>query len=272
MSDEIREKWLEGQTAIVTGGSRGIGAAIVKELALRGANTVINYKSNREEALQVAREIEEMKGCCQVIQADISEAEDVEKLVDEAVNEFSFLDIMVTNAGIQRDESLLDMSLDQWEQVMAVNLTGQFLCSQQAAKIFTRQGIRKDVSRAAGKIVNMSSVHEEIPWAFHVNYAAAKGGVQMLMRSMAQELASSKIRVNGIAPGAIRTDINRDVWADPQKEKQLLELIPYGRIGDVGDVSSVVSWLCSDKADYITGATIYIDGGMSLYPGFIGGG
>ncbi len=272
MTQQIQEKWLEGQSAIVTGGSRGIGAAIVKQLAVRGANTIINYRSSKEEAIQVMDDIENAGGCCRVVQADVSRAEDVDHLVGKALEEFGALDIMVTNAGIQKDDAFLDMTLEQWNRVLDVNLTGQFICSQKAAKIFCKQGVREEVSKSAGKIINMSSVHEVIPWAHHVNYAAAKGGVQMLMRLIAQELASSKIRVNGIAPGAIRTDINREVWSDEQKRDELLELIPYGRIGETEDVASVVSWLCSDYAEYITGTTLFVDGGMTLYPGFIGGG
>jgi glucose 1-dehydrogenase len=152
-----------------------------------------------------------------------------------------------------------------------VNLTGQFLCAREAIKHFLEQGL-SPVSKAQGKIICMSSVHEVIPWAGHVNYAASKGGIMLMMKSLAQEVAEKKIRVNGIAPGAIKTDINKEVWSDPKKAEELLRLIPYGRIGEPDDVAKAVVWLASDEADYVTGATLFVDGGMTLYPAFREGG
>jgi glucose 1-dehydrogenase len=160
------------------------------------------------------------------------------------------------------------MTLEQWNAVISTNLTGQFLCAREAAREFKRRGVQPERSKAAGKIICMSSVHEVIPWAGHVNYAASKGGVKMLMQSMAQELAPLKIRVNSLAPGAIKTRINKDAWDTPEDEKKLLELIPYGRIGEADDIGKAAVWLASDESDYVTGTTMFIDGGMTLYPGF----
>jgi len=258
---------LTGQTAVVTGSSSGIGAAVARELARRHANVVVNYRSDREGAEAVAGEIAGSGGQALVVQGDVSSEDDVDRLFSETVSRFGALDILVANAGIQKDAPLRSMTLDDWRAVLDVDLTGQFLCCRRAVDIFCRQGVPAH-SRAAGKIVCMSSVHQEIPWAGHVNYAAAKGAVDMLMRSMAQELAEEKIRVNGVAPGAIKTDINRKVWENEETAGELMKLIPYGRIGDPEDVAKPVAWLVSDEADYITGATLFIDGGMSLYPAF----
>jgi glucose 1-dehydrogenase len=153
-----------------------------------------------------------------------------------------------------------------------VNLTGQFLIARQAIREFKRRGVKPDVSCAAGKIICVSSVHDIIPWAGHVNYAASKGGVMLMMKSIAQEVAPYRIRVNSICPGAVRTPINREAWETPEAYRSLLKLIPYKRIGEPEDIARAVVWLASDEADYLTGTNIYIDGGMTLYPGFEAGG
>ena len=160
----------------------------------------------------------------------------------------------------------------RWERVIGINLTGQFLCSREAVREFLRRGVRPQISRAAGKIVCVSSVHDAIPWAGHANYAASKGGVAMLMKTMAQELAGRRIRVNSISPGAIKTPINTAAWATPEAEAELLRLIPYGRVGETSDIARAAVWLASDQSDYVNGATIYVDGGMTLYPEFRTGG
>ena len=258
---------LSGQVAIITGSSTGIGAACAKGLAAEGVKVVINYHSSDEEAKLVQREITESGGEAIIVQADVSKEDDVLRLVKTCLDEYGHLDIMVANAGLQQDNSFVEMTLAEWNKVINVNLTGQFLVCREAAKVFRRQGLHEH-GRSAGKIICMSSVHDEIAWAGHVNYATAKGGVKMMMESMAQELAPEKIRVNAIAPGAIQTDINKDAWDDPQDLKSLLTLVPYGRIGQGEDIANVCAFLCSDKSDYITGATIYVDGGMMLYPGF----
>jgi glucose 1-dehydrogenase len=258
---------LSGQTAIVTGSSTGLGRACALGLAAEGMNVVVNYHSSREEAEGTAREIREAGGRATVVQADVSDEQDVERLFAECLSTFGHLDVLVANAGLQSDAAFTEMSLEQWNQVISVNLTGQFLSCRAAARIFRKQGVHEH-GRAAGKIICMSSVHDEIPWAGHVNYAAAKGGVKMMMESMAQELAADKIRINSISPGAIKTEINREAWESEEARKRLLSLIPYGRIGESVDIANLCTFLASDCSDYITGTTIYIDGGMMLYPGF----
>ncbi|ROM69343.1 sugar dehydrogenase [Pseudomonas brassicacearum] len=261
---------LAQQVALVTGASSGIGAGSARALANAGAAVVLNYHSSAGPAQDLAREINENGGRAIAVGADVSKEDDVERLFAQTLDAFGTLDILVANSGLQKDAAAVDMSLEDWNTVIGTNLTGQFLCARAALRIFTRQGIR-GVSRAAGKIIHMSSVHQRIPWAGHVNYAASKGGVDLLMQSLAQETSHQRIRINSIAPGAIRTAINRDATEGAQEQK-LLELIPYGRVGDVEDVANAVVWLASDLSDYVVGTTLFIDGGMSLYPGFRGNG
>ena len=263
---------LRGQRALVTGGSSGIGAAVCRALAAAGARVVVNYLSNRDEADQLVNEIVADGGEAMAIQADVSREDDVRRLFGEMIGTWGSIEILVANAGIQRDAPFHAMTLDQWNTVLAVNLTGQFLCAREAVREFTRRGVIPEVSRSAGKIISMSSVHDIIPWSGHVNYATSKGGLLMFMKSLAQEVAHQKIRVNAISPGAIRTDINRMAWETPEAEAELLTLIPYERIGDPMDIGQTAVWLASDASDYVTGATIYVDGGMTLYPGFREGG
>jgi glucose 1-dehydrogenase len=245
---------------------------VAEALAAEGAAVVVNYVSGADGADEVVQRIAEAGGRAVAIKADVSKEDQVQAMFRQTVEQFGTLDILVSNSGIQQDAALVDMTLEQWQKVIDVNLTGQFLCAREAAREFIRRGVRPEVSRAAGKIICMSSVHETIPWAGHVNYAASKGGLMLLMKSMAQELARHKIRVNSIAPGAIKTPINREAWETPEAAKQLLELIPYGRIGETEDIGKVAAWLASDDADYVHGTTLYVDGGMTLYPGFIGNG
>ena len=209
-----------------------------------------------------------MGGTAYAIHADISKEEDVIAMFAEMYQQYGTIDILINNAGLQRDSSLVNMTLEQWNMVLGINLTGQFLCSREAAKEFIRRGVVDGRSRAAGKIICMSSVHEVIPWAGHVNYATSKGGVSMFMKTIAQELAPHKIRVVGIGPGAIQTPINTSAWDTPEALAKLLTLIPYNRIGEPDDIGKLAAWLVSDEADYITGTTIFMDGGMTLYPGF----
>ena len=264
--------FLDGQAAVVTGASRGIGRAIAEALARAGAAVVVDYRSDRGEAEEVVRAIEHEKGRAVAVRADVSREDEVRQLFEAAVEDFGTVDIVVPNAGIQRDAAIADMSLDDWNTVLSVNLTGQWLCCREAVRRFRAQGPRPDVSRALGKIVCISSVHEFIPWAGHINYAASKGGLRLMMQSLAQEVAADRIRVNAIAPGAIATDINREVWETPEGRERLVQLIPYGRIGEPEDVAKAAVWLASDDSDYVTGTTLVVDGGMGLYPGFIGNG
>ncbi len=265
-------KKLFGQTAIVTGASSGIGQGVAIALAQEGANVCINYHSSEQGAEQTKKEIEKFGGHTIIVQADSSKAADVQRMFKQTIDAFGTVDILVSNAGIQKDAPFLEMTHEDWQQVINLNLTGQFFCAQEAAKEFVRRGIVADRSKAAGKIICMSSVHDMIPWAGHINYATAKGGVLMFMKTLAQELAPHKIRVNAISPGAIRTSINEDAWKDEASLKELLKLIPYQRIGEPEDIGKVAAWLASDDADYVQGQTIYVDGGMMLYPGFIGNG
>ncbi|MGW3511899.1 SDR family oxidoreductase [Streptomyces sp. NPDC000994] len=263
---------LKGQKALVTGANSGIGKATATALGRAGADVVVNYVAGREEAEQVVEEISGFGVRAMAYEADVSQEDQVVAMIERMVQEFGTIDILVTNAGLQRDASFTEMTTAQWQKVLDVNLTGQFLCAREATKEFLRRGVVPEVSRAAGKIICMSSVHQLIPWAGHVNYAASKGGVQMMMATLAQELAPRRIRVNAVAPGAIRTPINRSAWDTPDAEKDLLELIPYGRVGDPEDIAHAVVGLASDLMDYVVGTTLYVDGGMTLFPGFATGG
>ncbi|MEU8577166.1 SDR family oxidoreductase [Streptomyces asoensis] len=263
---------LKGQKALVTGANSGIGRATAVALGRAGADVVVNYVAGREEADKVVEEITAFGVRAAAYEADVSNEDQVVAMTERMVEEFGTIDILVANAGMQRDAAFTEMSLAQWQKVLDVNLTGQFLCAREATKEFLRRGVVPEVSSAAGKIICMSSVHQVIPWSGHVNYAASKGGVQMMMETLAQELAPKKIRVNAIAPGAIRTPINRDAWDTPDAEKDLLRLIPYDRVGDPQDIAHAAVALASDLMDYVVGTTLYVDGGMTLFPGFATGG
>jgi glucose 1-dehydrogenase len=261
---------LQGQVALVTGGSSGIGTAVVKALAEAGAKVVVNYYKGEDAAEEIVKDIEEKGGSAIAIQGDVSSEDDVQRMFAQTYETYGTLDILVNNSGIQKDYKLIDMPIDAWQKVMDINLTGQFLCAREAAKEFIRRGI-PDYSCAAGKIICMSSVHDIIPWAGRANYAASKGGIKLFMQSIAQELAEHKIRVNSISPGAIKTPINRSAWENPEAREKLLKLIPYGRVGEPEDIGKAAVWLASDDSDYVHGETLYIDGGMTLYPGFATG-
>ncbi|MFC9926449.1 SDR family oxidoreductase [Streptomyces sp. NPDC127190] len=268
----IPAQLLKGQKALVTGANSGIGKATAIGLGRAGADVVVNYVAGREEAEQVVEEISGFGVRAAAYEADVSQEDQVVAMIERMVQEFGTIDILVANAGLQRDAAFTEMTTAQWQKVLDVNLTGQFLCAREATKEFLRRGVVPEVSRAAGKIICMSSVHQLIPWSGHVNYAASKGGVQMMMATLAQELAPHRIRVNAIAPGAIRTPINRDAWDTPDAEKDLLQLIPYGRVGDPDDIAHAAVGLASDLMDYVVGTTLYVDGGMTLFPGFATGG
>lgn len=258
---------LAGQTALITGASSGIGAAVARALADAGAAVGINYRSKSAQALSIVESLTSNGHRAVALRADVSREIDVENMFAQFVSAFGRIDILVANAGLQRDAPSPDMTLDHWNKAIEVNLTGQFLCARAALRRFEVQP-PSSASRARGKIICISSVHETIPWAGHVNYAASKAGVMMMMKTLAQEMAHRGIRINAIAPGAIRTDINADVWSDPHAARRLLNLIPYGRLGEPEDVARVAVWLASDQSDYITGTSIVVDGGMSLYPAF----
>jgi glucose 1-dehydrogenase len=263
---------LSGQKALVTGANSGIGQAVAIALGRAGADVVVNYIQGDDAADAVVKRIEQSGSKAIACKADVSSENDVAVMFGRAIKEFGTIDILVANAGLQRDSAFHQMTLAEWNTVLSVNLTGQFLCAREAVREFLRRGVVPSVSKAAGKIVCMSSVHQVIPWAGHANYATSKGGIKMLMESLAQEVAPRGIRVNAIAPGAIRTPINTSAWNTPEALKGLLTLIPYGRIGEPEDIGRVAVWLASDDSDYVVGATLFVDGGMTLYPGFATGG
>ncbi|HUI06001.1 MAG TPA: SDR family oxidoreductase [Verrucomicrobiae bacterium] len=265
-------KILKGQKALVTGANSGIGKACAIALGEAGADVVVNYRSGDEAALEVVEAASRCGSKCFAHEADVSKEDEVNEMFARMFKELGTIDILINNAGLQKDAKFEEMTLDQWNTVIGVNLTGQFLCAREAVKEFKRRGIQKEVSCAAGKIICISSVHDVIPWAGHVNYAASKGGVMMMMKSIAQEVAPFRIRCLSICPGAVRTPINRPAWETPEAYKELMKLIPYKRIGEPEDIAQAAVWLASDYADYITGTNVYIDGGMTLYPGFEAGG
>lgn len=266
------EKVLKGQKALVTGASSGIGKGIAIALGQAGADVVVNYVAGEEAAQEVVEAIKAAGSQAFAHKADVSDEQQVKEMFQRMVKEFGAIDILVNNAGIQKDAPIDEMTLDQWKKVIDVNLTGQFLCSREAIKEFKRRGVVKEISCAAGKIICISSVHEIIPWAGHANYAASKGGIMLLMKSIAQEVAPFRIRANSIAPGAIRTPINTAAWETAEAYDRLMQLVPYNRIGEVDDIGRAAVWLASDHSDYVTGTSLIVDGGMTLYPGFATGG
>ncbi len=268
------EKKLEGQIAIVTGASSGIGAGIAKCFIEAGATVVINhpFEGTQAAADEVKNDITKSGGTAITYKADVSKEDEVQQMFKDVIAQFGTVDILVNNAGIQSDAPFTEMTLAQWNKVIGVNLTGQFLCAREAIKEFLRRGVDTKKSVAAGKIICTSSVHQEIPWAGHANYATSKGGIMLLMESIAQEFAEKKVRINSICPGAIKTHINTEAWSTPEALNELLKLIPYKRVGVPEDIGKVAVWLASDDSDYVTGASIFVDGGMTLYPGFRTGG
>ena len=268
---EVR-RLLGGQKALVTGANSGIGKAVAIALGQAGADVVVNFVANPAEAEEVVGTIKAAGASAYGHQADVSQEDQVQAMFARMCKDFGTIDILVSNAGLQRDAPLDQMTLQHWNTVISVNLTGQFLCAREAAREFKRRGVRPEISCAAGKILCMSSVHEVIAWAGHVNYAASKGGIMMMMKSIAQELAPHRIRVNSIGPGAIRTPINTSAWNTPEAYNSLMTLVPYNRIGEPEDIAQAAVWLVSDDADYVTGVTLFVDGGMTLYPGFATGG
>jgi glucose 1-dehydrogenase len=266
------QKLLLGQKALVTGASSGIGRAIARSLGDAGADVVINYVSDEDKAEALAEEIRGKGARALALRADVSDEAQVRDMFGTMLKQLGTIDILVNNAGLQQDAPFHELTLAQWNKVLAVNLTGQFLCSREAVREFMRRGVHPRVSCSAGKILCVSSVHEVIPWAGHVNYAASKGGVMLMMKSLAQEVAPYRIRVNSICPGAIRTPINMQAWDTPEAYNELMKLIPYKRIGEAEEIGRAAVWLASDYADYVHGISLFVDGGMTLYPGFETGG
>jgi glucose 1-dehydrogenase len=253
---------------LVTGANSGIGRATAIALGRAGADVVVNYVTGEDRAAAVVEEIRGSGVRAYAHCADVASEDQVKDMFGRMVTELGTIDILVNNAGRQKDAQFVEMSLADWNAVISVNLTGQFLCAREAIREFLRRGVVPSVSCAAGKIICMSSVHEAIPWAGHANYAASKGGVMMMMKSLAQEVAPHHIRVNSIAPGAVRTPINTAAWSTPEAYRSLMTLVPYKRIGEPEDIARTAVWLASDESDYLVGSTLFVDGGMTLYPGF----
>jgi glucose 1-dehydrogenase len=266
------QKLLLGQTALVTGASSGIGRAIALSLGEAGADVAVNYVAGEDKAQALVEEIQAKGSRALAFRADVSEESQVREMFRAIIEELGTVDVLINNAGLQQDAPFHELTLAQWNKVLAVNLTGQFLCSREAVREFMRRGVRSEVSCSAGKIICISSVHEVIPWAGHVNYAASKGGVMLMMKSLAQEVAPYRIRVNSICPGAIRTPINMQAWDTAAAYQELMKLIPYKRIGEAEEIGRAAAWLASDYADYVHGISLFVDGGMTLYPGFETGG
>ena len=254
---------LKGRRALITGASSGIGEATAKRLGAEGASVCVNYYSDKEQpaAQRVADAVTRSNGRGIAIQADVGNEADVMRLVTDTVNQLGGLDLLVNNAGIEKQIPLLEMSLQDWHAVLQTNLTGAFLCMREAGKIMAANG--------GGVIVNMSSVHEFIPWPGFAHYCSSKGGMKLLMETAARELAGKGIRVVNIAPGAIATPINRFVLDDPEAEHAVESEIPLGRLGRPEEIAAAVAWVASNEAGYLTGTTIVVDGGMSLYPRFV---
>ncbi len=264
---------LAGQKALVTGASKGLGQAMAIGLAQAGADVVVNYYSDEQGARWTAAEIEKLGRKAIMFKADVADEKEVQSMFRSMIETFGRIDICIANSALQLNAPVDEMTLAQWQRVISVNLTGVFLCSRESVRAFKRQGINRSISYACGKLILISSVHDVIPWEGHANYAAAKGGLILFMKSLAQEVAHLRIRVNAISPGAIRTPMNVEKLTSPEVFKAvLLKLIPSKRIGEPEEVARVAVWLASDESDYVQGTTIYIDGGMTLYPGFIGAG
>jgi glucose 1-dehydrogenase len=266
------QRLLLGQKALVTGASSGIGRAIALALGQAGADVIVNYVSGEDKAEQVCRDIRSMGAQAHAVRADVSDEAQVQQMFRRMLELYGTIDVLVNNAGLQQDAAFENLTLAQWNRVIGINLTGQFLCAREAVREFKRRGVQPEISCAAGKILCISSVHEVIPWAGHVNYAASKGGVMLMMKSLAQEVAPYRIRVNSICPGAIRTPINMEAWGTESAYKELLKLIPYKRIGEADEIGRAAVWLASDYSDYVHGISLFVDGGMTLYPGFETGG
>ncbi len=264
-------KSLENKIALVTGAASGIGKAIALRFGYEGSHVIINYLNDEAAADEVVQKIKAEGGSAAKIMADISREDEVQNMFSYIKKQFGRLDILVNNAGRQKDRKFTDMTLADWNAVVGVDLTGHFLCSREASRLFLDQQTEDD-NHSPGVMVFITSVHQNIPWAKRANYCAAKAGASMLMKTVAQELAPHKIRANAVAPGAVKTAINIENFKDPEAKEQIMRKIPFGRAGKVEDIASAVVWLASDEADYVTGETLFVDGGMELFADFAHGG
>lgn len=254
-------KDLENKVAVITGGSKGIGTAISKRFGEEKMKVVVNYHSDEDGANAAVKLIQEAGGQAIAVQADVGTEAGTKALLDAAIQEFGDLDIWVNNAGMENQHATHELSFEDWEKVIDVNLSGVFLGTKTALNYF----LEKDKK---GNIINMSSVHEQIPWPTFAHYAASKGGVKLFSETVAMEYAARNIRVNNIGPGAINTPINAKKFADPEKLKTTESMVPMKRIGDPSEVAAAAAWLASQESSYVTGITLFVDGGMTLYPAF----
>ncbi len=260
MNDSSR---LAGRRALVTGGATGIGRATVGRLAADGASVIVNYVGDAEAADELVEEVRGRGAAAVAIQADVADERQVVEMLERAADELDGpIDLLVNNAGVEKPFRLVDMPLEEWNKVLAVNLTGAFLCARETAR-----GLLK--ARSSGVIVNVSSVHEVIPWPEFSHYCASKGAMKLFGQTIARELAPDGIRVVQVAPGAILTPINQELIDDPNKRREIEEQIPWGRMGSPEEIAAAISWLASAEAEYVTGSTLFVDGGMTLYPKFV---
>ncbi|ADF37700.1 glucose 1-dehydrogenase [Priestia megaterium] len=257
-------KDLEGKVVVITGSSTGLGKAMAIRFATEKAKVVVNYRSKEEEANSVLEEIKKVGGEAIAVKGDVTVESDVINLVQSSIKEFGKLDVMINNAGMENPVSSHEMSLSDWNKVIDTNLTGAFLGSREAIKYFVENDIK-------GTVINMSSVHEKIPWPLFVHYAASKGGMKLMTETLALEYAPKGIRVNNIGPGAINTPINAEKFADPEQRADVESMIPMGYIGEPEEIAAVAAWLASSEASYVTGITLFADGGMTQYPSFQAG-
>lgn len=255
---------LNQKVAVITGGSRGIGRAIAHRYAQEHMKLVINYHDDPQGAHDAVADIQANGGQAVAVQADISKEEGVQALLDAAIENFGGLDVWVNNAGMEIQKPTHQVSLAEWNKVLDVNLTGVFMGAKAALNYWLSKN-------QTGNIINMSSVHQQIPWPTFASYATAKGGVKLFTETIAMEYAPQQIRVNAIAPGAINTPINAEKFADPKQYALTQSMIPMEKIGDPEDVADAAVWLASDQAKYVTGTTLFVDGGMTLYANFQGG-
>ncbi|KOO44270.1 glucose 1-dehydrogenase [Priestia koreensis] len=255
---------LKGKVVVITGASKGIGRAMAVRFGKEQAKVVINYRSNEDEAKEVLKEVEQAGGEGYIVHGDVSKEEDVKNLVKSAIEKFGTLDVMINNAGLENPVASHEMPLEDWNRVITINLTGAFLGSREAIKYFVENDIK-------GTVINMSSVHEMIPWPLFVHYAASKGGMKLMTETLALEYAPKGIRVNNIGPGAIDTPINAEKFNDPEQRADVESMIPMGYIGKPEEIAAVAAWLASSEASYVTGITLFADGGMTQYPSFQAG-